>query len=361
MECGANAFVMPSGEPTFSVVIPVRDGEKYIGLAVESVLRQTYPHFHIFVLENGSKDRTTAIVQSYDDERIQLFPASRDLGIEENWARIVDLDLAEYVTVLSHDDLFYPHFLEEIVHLVTTYPDASLYLPHFDLIDDAGNTTRPCYPMPAREDGDSFLHNLHALRRDSYATGYVMRSADYRRIGGMPALPDLMFADHLLAYRLSVLSYKACSPRSSFAYREHGQSISHVVKLDRIYGAAKQYLEALEESGHLSHPEYRRAAFQYVSFIFNAHYHKILVTLIASDNPEDYRTYQEIKAHILADHREKPLFPVYDRPSQLYEWVASLRFRPLKRLLYQGILEVRRNRRKRLLASLEAINRSGTP
>src|SRR5262249_8974370 len=124
---------MPSSEPTFSIVIPVRDGERYIGLAIESVLRQTYTHFRVFVLENGSKDRTLEIVQSYKDARIHVLPASSDLKIEGNWARIVDLELTEYLTVLSHDDLFYPHFLEEIIHLLTNYPEASVYLTHFDL------------------------------------------------------------------------------------------------------------------------------------------------------------------------------------------------------------------------------------
>lgn len=349
---------MPSSEPVFSIVIPVRNGERYVGLAVESVLRQTYPHFNVFVLENGSKDRTMEIVRSYQDARIRCLPAPRDLNIEENWARIVDLDLADYVTVLSHDDLFYPHFLEEIARLIAAYPEGSLYMTHFDLIDDAGKTIRACYPMPEREDGSQFLHQLHQLRRESYATGYVMRSADYRRIGGIPPLPDLMFADHLMAYRLGAIRYKVCSPRSSFAYREHEHSISHVVKLDRIYEAAKQYLEALDAAGFLSQPDQREAALRYVSFIFNAHYHKILAGLIASDNPEDYRTYRAIKAHILADHQAKPLFTVYDRASQLYERIASVRPRPVKRLLYRLVVEVRRYRRRRLLASLETLNRS---
>jgi glycosyltransferase involved in cell wall biosynthesis len=348
---------MLTTDPCFSIVIPVKNGERYIAQTIESILSQTYTNFRVLVLENGSKDRTVDLVHTYQDTRIQLIPAFADLTIEQNWARIVDLDLAEYLTILSHDDLLYPHFLEETCRLILSYPEASLYVTCFDLIDTSDNIIRRCYPIPEREDGSSFLLNLHQLREESYATGYVMRSADYQRIGGIPLLPDLMFADHLMVYRLSLLGYKACSQRPSFAYRQHEQSASHVVNLDRIYEAAKQYCEALDAAGYLSDPDHRLDALHYVSFLFNAHYHRILVGLIASDDPAAYHTYQKIRAAIWADHREKPLFPVYDRASQFYEWVVSVRPRLVRRLLYQLILTVRTWRRKRLLARLEANNR----
>src|SRR6478735_9250185 len=93
-----------------SVVLPVRNGAKYLAETLKSITQQTYPYFNIVVLENSSDDGTQEILQACQDSRLLVFPSSKPLSIEENWARMLDLDLAEYMTILSHDDLLYPNF-----------------------------------------------------------------------------------------------------------------------------------------------------------------------------------------------------------------------------------------------------------
>jgi len=96
--------------PEFTIVIPVRNGENYIGAAISSILSQSYPHFNILVLENGSTDKTVEIVSKIADDRIRIVPAASPLEMEANWRRILDLDLAEYLTILGHDDICTPNF-----------------------------------------------------------------------------------------------------------------------------------------------------------------------------------------------------------------------------------------------------------
>src|SRR5215510_4579101 len=101
-------------ETRFSVVIPTHNGEAYLGAAIESVLKQSYPHFEIIVLEHESTDRTLEIARSYADSRIRIESTDQPHTIASNWGRILDLQLAQYLTILGHDDIFYPEFLAEI-------------------------------------------------------------------------------------------------------------------------------------------------------------------------------------------------------------------------------------------------------
>ena len=56
--------------PEITVLMPVRNGEKYIKNAIDSVLNQTLTDFEFLIIDDGSTDRTVKIIQDYADERI---------------------------------------------------------------------------------------------------------------------------------------------------------------------------------------------------------------------------------------------------------------------------------------------------
>src|SRR5690606_31492771 len=107
--------------PHFSIIIPTRNGQRYIAETLRSALAQTYPRYAVIVLESGSDDRTVEIVQSFSSERVTLLSEPAPLSIEENWARILALDLEGYLTILGHDDILYPGFLETIAGLIEAH------------------------------------------------------------------------------------------------------------------------------------------------------------------------------------------------------------------------------------------------
>jgi glycosyltransferase involved in cell wall biosynthesis len=339
---------MPDQQPEISVIMPVYNGEPYVGAAIDSIIQQTYRAFSIVILESCSTDGTVSTIDSYRDRYpdapISVLRAASLLGIEDNWKRILDLDLSEYMTILGQDDLLYPDFLGEIADLIRVSPEASLYHTHFDFIDSGGNVVRPSRAEPYRETGDEWLRSLHLGRRDSRATGFVMRSADYKRIGGFPGFPSLMYADDATWYQLAANSYKVCSPRCLFAFRVHEQSASHLVNVHRLYEASKRYLDFLAGSDYGRSSANMALARRYVEQTFNGQYHRILVGLIASSDPGQFRDYVEIKNRLLAEAAKDRLFHVYDIPSGFYEAVARLPY-PLRALPLGIILGVRRIRR----------------
>jgi len=236
-----------SSSKRFSVVLPVRNGGEHVKTCVASILAQTLADdFELLILENASTDGTAEWLAALRDERIRFHPADRPLSIVENWGRIKDLLKGEYLTTIGHDDLLDPEFLEVISGLIREHPDAGLYLAHFRLIDAAGRFLRHCRPIPARETAGEFLAARLVSGRDTYGTGYVMRSADYDRVGGIPPYHRLLYADDALWLHLMEGTWKATSPREVFSYRLHGESASGRPEPQGLLTALESYQDALD-------------------------------------------------------------------------------------------------------------------
>lgn len=140
--------------------------------------------------------------------------------------RIKDVEREEFMTTIGHDDIFDPQFLEIMKDVILRFPDASLYQTGARFINAKGKRIRACVPVPERETASQFLRARLAYQRDMFGTGYVMRSTDYDRVGGIPAFEKLCFADDALWLQLSKQSWKAADPRQAVGVRIHPASES---------------------------------------------------------------------------------------------------------------------------------------
>ena len=210
----------------FSVFLPVRNGWPYVQECVESILGQSWPEFELHVLDNQSSDRTLEYLRSLHDPRLRIYTSDRSLPITESWARILVVPKQEFMTLIGHDDLFDRDFLATINALIERHPDAALYQTGSRLINAEGRRIRATRPSPARETAAGYLMARFAFERDVFGTGYVMRSRDYDRVGGIPPFERLFFADDALWLSLIQGSYKAYDPAENFAVRIHPKSES---------------------------------------------------------------------------------------------------------------------------------------
>ena len=97
-----------------SIMMPAYNAEKYIGKAIESVLAQSYPHWELIVVNDGSVDGTTEVVSLYtNDARIKLIHQANG---GEAAARNTALEHAqgEYLSFLDADDLYLPNSLADL-------------------------------------------------------------------------------------------------------------------------------------------------------------------------------------------------------------------------------------------------------
>lgn len=206
----------------YSIILPVHNGGHYLKQCINSILSQTYTDFNCIILENASTDGTLEWLQSIKDDRIIIISSKKLLTIEENWGRILGVKKNKFITLIGHDDILYPDFLYIINRQLISKPGASLYHTHFNYINANGNIIRPCKPMNALITGYEFLQAFLKGSIDSMGTGYVMRSADYDALGGIPLkYPNLLFADFELWLNLAFKDYIAVAPEKCFEFRIH--------------------------------------------------------------------------------------------------------------------------------------------
>jgi glycosyltransferase involved in cell wall biosynthesis len=101
---------MSSGGFSATVVIAVRDGERYLGEALDSVLAQTAPHVEVVVVDDGSADGTATLASSYGAP-VRVV-AQEQAGQASAINRGVTEATADVVSFLDHDDVWPPNSLE---------------------------------------------------------------------------------------------------------------------------------------------------------------------------------------------------------------------------------------------------------
>lgn len=108
-----------STNPTVSVVIPVYNGAKYVGEALESVFAQTLRPSEVIVVDDGSTDGTGEVVRGFETVTY-VYQANAGASAARNLG--VDRASGEYIAFLDHDDVWSPFKLERQVALLRDDP-----------------------------------------------------------------------------------------------------------------------------------------------------------------------------------------------------------------------------------------------
>lgn len=101
--------------------MPLYNTERFIGEAVQGVLDQTYRNLELIICDNGSTDRSIAIVEEFarKDSRVRLVRNRRNLGYAGNLHKVTSLAQGEFMMVHCADDLAAPTGIEKMVRLAT--------------------------------------------------------------------------------------------------------------------------------------------------------------------------------------------------------------------------------------------------
>ncbi len=129
-----------NASPAVSIGLPVYNGERYLGAALDALLGQGYADFELIISDNASADRTAEICRDYaaQDPRIRYFRNEYNIGINPNFNRPLQLARAPLFRWAAHDDLVDREFLGACVEMLRTAPDAVLAQSHVRIIDTDG-------------------------------------------------------------------------------------------------------------------------------------------------------------------------------------------------------------------------------
>lgn len=108
-------------EMLVSIMMPVYNAERYIAQAIESVFSQSYPHWELIIVDDGSTDRSGQIARQYNDARIRVF-YQENAGEAAARNHALAQMMGEIVAFIDADDFFMPNHLELIVRYLRDNP-----------------------------------------------------------------------------------------------------------------------------------------------------------------------------------------------------------------------------------------------
>ncbi|MFC1656803.1 glycosyltransferase [Patescibacteria group bacterium] len=121
-------------KPKLSAIMPVKDREDLIGMAINSVLKQTFQNWELIIINDHSTDNTEKIIKQYSDPRIKLFNQTKDKhGIAAARNLAVDKSQADIIVPTDSDDYNYPQRFQKIVDYFEKHPDTDLYYGRIEL------------------------------------------------------------------------------------------------------------------------------------------------------------------------------------------------------------------------------------
>ncbi|SEH57646.1 Glycosyl transferase family 2 [Paenimyroides aquimaris] len=118
-----------------SVILPVYNAEKFVAKAIQSVLNQTYKDFELIVINDGSKDNSLKIIQSFTDERIRLIDQENQ-GLAKTLNIGLELAQGNYIARMDADDICLKHRFQEQMTYLKKHPDIGLLGTAVEIIDE---------------------------------------------------------------------------------------------------------------------------------------------------------------------------------------------------------------------------------
>ncbi len=116
----------PTTAPTVSVLMPVYNVEKYVAQAVESILNQTYRDFELIVLDDCSPDKSSAIIDQYDDKRIVRYKGTENVGLANILNVGIGLARGRYIARMDSDDVSFSNRLQTQVDYLEKHKEIAL-------------------------------------------------------------------------------------------------------------------------------------------------------------------------------------------------------------------------------------------
>ena len=197
--------------------MPVYNAEPYIAQAVQSICQQTFTDFEFIIVNDGSTDGTTAILQDFArrDARIKLI-SRPNTGVVGASNDALTAARGEFIARVDGDDIAMPTRLEKQLRYMRAHPECSALGSWVRMIDSDGDPVR-IYQVPTdHDDIDHALFRTWAIFHPTMMTPreIIMKVGGYRE--EYRTLEDLD-----LFLRLGEQGRMANLPEPLVEYRQH--------------------------------------------------------------------------------------------------------------------------------------------
>lgn len=225
-----------------SVVMSVYNSEKFLKPAIEGILNQTFKDFEFIIIDDGSTDRSAAIIESYNDPRIRLIrQTNHKLVYSLNQG--VKVARGEFIARQDADDVSLPSRLEKELTWMSANDRRGLVSSYFTYIDETTSKPSITLTFPTKHIDlvrnlyytNPFAHSAAMIRKSAIVTaGYYRNDYDHNE-------------DYDLWRRLAPHWELGVLPEVLLWYRISATSISHTNQDSQHSGGAKIIAELWQQ------------------------------------------------------------------------------------------------------------------
>ncbi|MBI5912307.1 MAG: glycosyltransferase [Betaproteobacteria bacterium] len=213
--------------PHIAVVLPVHDGENYLAEAIRSVLAQTLADFELIVIDDGSTDRTGAILSAFSDSRLRVIRFAENRGLVEALNCGIRASRSELIARMDADDVCLPRRFERQAAFLIAHPEIDLCGTWTRVFGNCPGVRRqPVEPAQVRAHmffGGAIDHPSLMMRR-----AFVERN-------GLAYNDDHRYAEDLdFLIRAADFGKLSNVPEILLRYRMHGRQVSVVRKQEQL-------------------------------------------------------------------------------------------------------------------------------
>jgi glycosyltransferase involved in cell wall biosynthesis len=270
---------------TVDVMLPHYGRLDLVQDTVRSVLAQDDPNWRLTILDDTGESADGAFADwcaGLGDERVRYQLNPRNLGINRNFQRCVDLVEHDLAVLVGNDDLMLPGYVGLVRRAHAAHPEAAIIQPGVEVVGADGAPARSLVDLGKRWvyaprvteaavlSGQELAVSL--LRGNwLYFPSICWRSEPLRRTGfrdGVDVVQDLALVLDLVLDGESLL----VEPTTCFRYRRHEASVSsaHAADGRRFAEERTFFLETADRMAARGWPRASRAARRHLSSRINA-------------------------------------------------------------------------------------------
>jgi len=101
---------MLSQNPKYSVIVPARNGVKYLPTCVESIIGQDFDDYELILSDDHSTDETFKYIESLNHPNIKKVTPPQGLSMAEHWGWAMDQSIGDWLIFVGQDDGLQPYF-----------------------------------------------------------------------------------------------------------------------------------------------------------------------------------------------------------------------------------------------------------
>lgn len=199
-------------KPLITVITAVLNGERHLEQAIQSVIKQDYPHIEYIIIDGGSTDGTLDIIRKYED-RIDYWVSEPDSGIYDAMNKGIAVARGELIGLLNSDDYYEPRALQAVAEAYVAAPAAGIFYGNSYILQEDMGLRYKSYGHTRFWRGMGFPHQAMFVLRavhgaiGTYDTAYRI-VADYDFVlRALEGCIPLSYVDALLvSYRNTGLS-----------------------------------------------------------------------------------------------------------------------------------------------------------